>query len=83
MEAIGSPAAGIAAAPSPRLLERAPELAAIGDALDAAAGGAGACVVLEGPPGLGKTTLLQATRAAATERPLVRQAGRREPLAVS
>ena len=62
MEAIGSPAAGIAAAPSPRLLERAPELAAIGEALDAAAGGAGACVVLEGPPGLGKTTLLQATR---------------------
>src|SRR6185436_14473920 len=57
-------------APSPRLLERAPELAAIGDALDAAAGGAGACVVLAGPPGLGKTTLLQATRAAATERGL-------------
>src|SRR6185295_19084434 len=70
MEAIGSPAAGIAAAPSPRLLERAPELAAIGEALDAAAGGAGACVVLEVPPGLGKTTLLQATRAAATERGL-------------
>ncbi len=70
MEAIGSPAAGIATAPSQRLLERASELAAIGDALGAAAGGAGACVVLEGPPGLGKTTLLQATRAAATERGL-------------
>jgi predicted ATPase/DNA-binding CsgD family transcriptional regulator len=70
MEAIGSPAAGIATAPSQRLLERASELAAIGDALGAAAGGAGACVVLEGPPGLGKTTLLQATRAAAIERGL-------------
>ena len=50
-------AAGSDAADEP-LLERAAELAALGDAVARAAGGRGAIVVLEAAAGLGKTALL-------------------------
>jgi DNA-binding CsgD family transcriptional regulator len=52
------------------LVERDMELAAIDDALAAAAAGSGTALVLEGPAGIGKTALLEATRARAAERPL-------------
>ena len=48
-----------------RLLEREPELAAIGDALDEARGGRGRVVLVEAPAGLGKTSLLDAAAAIA------------------
>ncbi len=44
---------------TPALLERGHELAAIDAALSAASGGAGCVVVVEGPAGIGKTSLLQ------------------------
>ncbi len=49
------------------LLERSAELARIESALADASAGDGRFVVIEGPPGIGKTELLAATRAAATE----------------
>ena len=42
------------------LLERAEELELLGDAFEAAAAGSGRVVLAEGPPGIGKTTLLRA-----------------------
>ena len=56
----------IAAAAEP-LLERNDELARIESALADARAGHGRLVVVEGPPGIGKTALLAATRTAATE----------------
>ena len=47
------------------LLERETELAQIGDALGAAAGGAGGVVVIEGAAGIGKSSLMDATAALA------------------
>jgi DNA-binding CsgD family transcriptional regulator len=44
------------------LLERAGELAAIGDAVRLAAAGGGSALALEGPPGIGKSALLDAAR---------------------
>ena len=53
---------------SGRLLEREPELKAIVDALDETVAGRGRVVVVEGPAGIGKTSLLELARAAARER---------------
>lgn len=44
------------------LLERAPELAQLEEAVAATAGGAARVVLLEGPAGIGKTALLRAAR---------------------
>ncbi len=49
------------------LLERGEALAAIGDALASARAAEGSLLLLEGPAGIGKTRLLDATRAAAEE----------------
>jgi DNA-binding CsgD family transcriptional regulator len=49
------------------LLEREPELAALRPVLEAAREGAGRLVVVEGPPGIGKTRLLATTRALAAD----------------
>jgi hypothetical protein len=49
------------------LLERSGELARIESALTEARSGSGTFVVIEGPAGIGKTSLLAATRAAALE----------------
>jgi predicted ATPase len=49
------------------LLEREPELAALRPVLEAAHDGAGRLVVVEGPPGIGKTRLLAAARTLAAE----------------
>ena len=49
----------------PALLERAAELRAIDGALAAARSGAGSAVLIEGPAGIGKTSLLAYARAAA------------------
>jgi hypothetical protein len=57
MEAIGITAAATAGVPEQGLLERAAEVAAIDGALAAAASGTGACVLVERPPGLGKSSL--------------------------
>ncbi|MDQ4049545.1 MAG: ATP-binding protein, partial [Actinomycetota bacterium] len=46
-----------------RLLEREAELALLRDTLGRAASGAGGVVLIEGPPGVGKTRLLEAARA--------------------
>jgi DNA-binding CsgD family transcriptional regulator len=46
----------------PTLLDRDAELAALGDAIQAAATGNGRVVVVDGPAGIGKTELLRATR---------------------
>jgi DNA-binding CsgD family transcriptional regulator len=54
----------VATEPS-RLLEREHELAMLKTAIAAAAAGAGQIVVVEGPPGVGKTRLLADARAAA------------------
>src|SRR6266508_117634 len=56
---------GVAAAAAP-LLERSGELARIESALTEARSGTGALVVVEGPAGIGKTAVLEATRAAAS-----------------
>jgi DNA-binding CsgD family transcriptional regulator/tetratricopeptide (TPR) repeat protein len=53
--------------PSP-LLERADELEAIASALDSAAEGSGRTVLLTGPPGSGKTRLLEAAAQMAARR---------------
>ncbi len=50
------------------LVERADELAALDDALEAARAGRGATALVEGPPGIGKTALLGAATARARER---------------
>ena len=49
------------------LLERSDELARIESALSEARSGRGTLVVVEGPAGIGKTSLLAAARAAAAE----------------
>jgi DNA-binding CsgD family transcriptional regulator len=51
----------------PRLLEREHELEALESVVAAAVGGAGQVVVVEGPPGVGKTRLLADTRAGARD----------------
>ena len=51
-----------------QLHERAAELAAMESALDAAGDGAGALVLLEGPAGIGKSSLLWELRRLATDR---------------
>ena len=48
------------------IVGRGPERAAIGAVLDAARGGRSAVLCLEGEPGIGKTTLLEAAERAAT-----------------
>ena len=53
---------------SARLLEREPELEAIVDALDETVAGRGRVVVVEGPAGIGKTSVLELARAEARER---------------
>ncbi|MGH9274876.1 MAG: ATP-binding protein, partial [Acidimicrobiales bacterium] len=50
------------------LLERDEELRAIRAGLDAAQAGDGCCVVIEGPAGIGKSSLLAVARAEAVER---------------
>jgi tetratricopeptide (TPR) repeat protein len=49
------------------LLERDRELAAISEGLAQARGGAGRCLFIEGPPGIGKSALLLAARAQARD----------------
>src|SRR5881409_286364 len=56
----------MAAATEP-LLERNEELARIDSALAEARAGRGSFVVVEGPPGIGKTAVVAAARAAATD----------------
>src|SRR5436190_18203867 len=56
----------MAAATEP-LLERNEELARIESALAEARAGRGTFVVVEGPPGIGKTAMLAAARTAATD----------------
>ena len=51
--------------PLPTLLERAEELASVDAAIAAAAGDGGRVVVVEGPPGIGKTSVLAEGRARA------------------
>src|SRR4051794_10996568 len=51
-----------------RLLERDEELRELDLLLDEALGGRGRAVLIEGPPGIGKTQLLEALRARARER---------------
>jgi hypothetical protein len=55
------------AAGAARLLERDEEFLAIDDAIHAALAGDGTAVVLEGPAGIGKTSLLDAARRRAVE----------------
>ena len=55
------------AAATGQLLERSEEMARIESALAEARAGRGTFVLLEGPPGIGKTALLAAARTAATE----------------
>ncbi len=57
-------------APPADLLQREAELRAIGGAIDRAAAGDGALVLLDGPAGIGKTALLRETRVLAEERGL-------------
>jgi putative protein kinase ArgK-like GTPase of G3E family len=52
------------------LHERTDELAALTQALERVADGHGAALLIEGPAGIGKTTVLDAARAAAAERGL-------------
>jgi len=49
------------------LLEREPELAALTELLRRATSGTGALAVLEGPPGIGKSRLVEATTLLAKE----------------
>ena len=58
------------------LLEREAELAELGDLVTAAAQGRGAAAVVLGTAGIGKTSLLDATRRLARERGLTRLAAR-------
>ena len=50
-----------------RLLERERELSALNEALDRACAGDGTLILIEGPPGVGKTELGRETRAAAEQ----------------
>src|SRR3954447_5162556 len=68
MEAIASTAPAPDAPSSATLLERASELAVLGDALVEAQRGSGRAVDIEGAPGLGKSSLLSEARSAAAER---------------
>ncbi len=52
---------------APGLLERQAELEAIDESADAAAGGGGCTVLIEGQPGIGKSALLAAAQARGTE----------------
>ncbi len=61
----GSPARWPELSPPIDLLEREAELAAVQDALESARAGRGTLVVVEGPPGAGKSRLLSAARARA------------------
>jgi hypothetical protein len=57
------------AGPPPRaLLEREPELASLAARIDEARAGAGHATVIAGPPGIGKTALLEAAKSLATRR---------------
>ncbi|WP_370324779.1 AAA family ATPase [Euzebya sp.] len=69
MGASGHAPSGSGAGGDPRtpLLERADQLAALGEAVDGADLGRGATVLLVGPAGVGKTTLLQHATAHAGE----------------
>lgn len=51
----------------PHLLEREPELAALGGAVARTREGAGGCVLIEGPAGVGKSRLLASARALAAD----------------
>jgi predicted ATPase len=62
------------------LLERDRELAAIDDALGEAAAGRGRLLLVEGPAGIGKTTLVKAAVALARERGLPALTGHGAPL---
>jgi len=64
----------------PTLLERGDETAAIEAALDRAATGDGACVVIEGPAGIGKSALLDAARRDARARGMAVLAARADEL---
>lgn len=66
-EDISPPSAWPQASPPIDLLERETELEAIQSVLDGARGGRGGVVVIEGPPGAGKSRLLAAARARARE----------------
>ncbi len=62
------------------LLERSADLELIGDAVGAAASGAGSVVLIEGEAGVGKTELLQASRLTAAEAGLTALAARASEL---
>jgi len=66
-EDVGAPSTWPEVSPAIDLLERENELEAVQAALDAARGGRGGLVVIEGPPGAGKSRLLTAARARARE----------------
>jgi DNA-binding CsgD family transcriptional regulator len=51
----------------PHLLEREPELEALGNALARTREGAGGCLLIEGPAGVGKSRLLASARALAAD----------------
>jgi predicted ATPase len=51
----------------PHLLERDPELEALGGAVARTREGTGGCLLIEGPPGVGKSRLLASARALATD----------------
>ena len=55
----------VTAVAEPSLEERDREIYAVGAALEAARSGAGGALLIEGPPGIGKTRLLGCARAAA------------------
>ena len=61
-ERVGEPA-GETKPSAPKIYERDTELAAIGEDWRSARTGAGRLVIVEGPPGIGKTGLLRAARA--------------------
>lgn len=67
-------------APGGPLLEREEETAAIEVVLDGAATGGGACVVVEGPAGIGKSALLAAARRSARGRGMTVLAARADEL---
>jgi len=56
--------------PGGRLWERESEVTALGAAFDASASGTGQLVLVEGPPGIGKSRLLAVARSLAVERHL-------------
>ena len=66
--------------PTPPLRGRGPELRVLGDALDRAASGGSAIVVVEGEAGIGKSRLLAAALEDASDRGLAVVAGRAEEL---